>query len=54
MMFQQSGKNFDPTLLKLFVTCVGIVPLGSIVELTSDEVAVVLNQPPAHRTVNVR
>lgn len=42
MMFQKSGKSFDPTLLKLFVTCVGIVPIGSIVELTSDEFAVVL------------
>jgi HD-GYP domain-containing protein (c-di-GMP phosphodiesterase class II) len=42
MMFQKSGKSFDSTLLKLFVTCVGIVPIGSVVELTSDEVAVVL------------
>jgi len=42
MMFQKSGKSFDTTLLKLFVTCVGIVPIGSIVELTSDEFAVVL------------
>ncbi len=42
MMFQKSGKSFDPTLLKLFVTCVGIVPIGSLVELTSEEFAVVL------------
>jgi HD-GYP domain-containing protein (c-di-GMP phosphodiesterase class II) len=42
IMFQKSGKSFDPTLLKLFTTCVGIVPIGSLVELTSDEFAVVL------------
>jgi HD-GYP domain-containing protein (c-di-GMP phosphodiesterase class II) len=50
IMFQKSGKSFDPTLLKLFATCVGIVPIGSIVELTSDEFAVVLK--PAATTVD--
>jgi hypothetical protein len=48
MMLQKSGKSFDPTLLKLFVTCVGIVPIGTVVELTSDEFAVVLK--PAANT----
>lgn len=42
MMMQKSGKSFDPTLMKLFITCVGIVPIGTLVELTSDEFAVVL------------
>ncbi len=42
MMFQKSGKTFDATLLKLFVTCVGIIPIGSLVELSSEEFAVVL------------
>ena len=42
MMLQKSGKSFDPTLMKLFVTCVGIIPIGTVVELTSDEFAVVL------------
>jgi len=50
IMFQKSGKSFDATLLKLFVTCVGIVPIGSVVELTSDEFAVVLK--PAAETAN--
>jgi hypothetical protein len=50
IMFQKSGKSFDATLLKLFVTCVGIVPIGSVVELTSDEFAVVLK--PAADTAN--
>lgn len=42
IMFSKSGKSFDPTLLKLFVNCVGIVPIGSLVLLDTDELAVVL------------
>lgn len=42
IMFGKSGKSFDPTLLKLFVNCVGIVPIGTLVVLDSDEFAVVL------------
>ena len=42
IMFNKSGKSFDATLLKLFVNCVGIVPIGSLVVLDTDELAVVL------------
>jgi len=42
LMFQKSGKTFDPILLKIFITCVGIIPIGTLVELTSEEFAVVL------------
>jgi HD-GYP domain-containing protein (c-di-GMP phosphodiesterase class II) len=42
IMFGKAGKSFDATLLKLFVNCVGIVPIGSLVVLETDEVAVVL------------
>jgi hypothetical protein len=42
MMIEKSGKSFDPTLLKLFVTCVGIIPIGTLAELASGEFAVVL------------
>ncbi len=42
MMFAKSGKAFDPVLMKLFVTCVGIVPVGSLVMLDSYELAVVM------------
>jgi HD-GYP domain-containing protein (c-di-GMP phosphodiesterase class II) len=41
-MFSKAGKSFDQTLMKLFMTCVGIVPLGSLVLLDSNELAVVL------------
>ncbi len=42
LMFAKSSTSFDPTLLKLFVNCVGIVPIGSLVMLDTDELAVVL------------
>ena len=42
MMFSKSGKAFDSVLLKLFVNCVGIIPIGSLVMLQTNELAVVL------------
>jgi HD-GYP domain-containing protein (c-di-GMP phosphodiesterase class II) len=42
MMLSKSGKSFDAVLLKLFVNCVGIVPIGSLVMLETSELAVVL------------
>ncbi|HEX4382942.1 MAG TPA: HD-GYP domain-containing protein [Myxococcales bacterium] len=41
-MMEKAGSAFDPILLKYFVTCVGIIPLGSLVLLDSGELAVVL------------
>jgi HD-GYP domain-containing protein (c-di-GMP phosphodiesterase class II) len=41
-MFSKAGKSFDPTLMKLFMTCVGIIPIGSLVLLENNELAVVL------------
>ncbi len=41
-MFGKAGKAFDPTLMKLFMTCVGIIPIGSVVVLDTNELAVVL------------
>ncbi len=47
-MFSKSGQSFDPVLLKLFVNCVGIIPIGSLVRLDSGPLAVVL-KPAATR-----
>lgn len=41
-MFGKAGKSFDNTLMKLFMTCVGIIPIGSLVLLDTNELAVVL------------
>lgn len=48
-MFGKSGKSFDATLMKLFMTCVGIIPIGSLVLLDTNELAVVL-KPAADPT----
>ncbi len=48
-MFSKSGQSFDPVLLKLFVNCVGIIPIGSLVMLETDELAVVL-QPAQEKS----
>ena len=42
LMFAKSGQAFDPILLKLFVNCVGILPIGTLVLLDSNQLAVVL------------
>ena len=42
MMLSKSGKTFDAVLLKMFVNCVGIIPIGSLVMLETSELAVVL------------
>jgi HD-GYP domain-containing protein (c-di-GMP phosphodiesterase class II) len=42
LMLSKSGKSFDAVLLKLFVNCVGIIPIGSLVMLETHELAVVL------------
>ena len=41
MRYQMSSK-FDPFLLKLFNTIVGVYPAGSLVLLTTDEIALIL------------
>ena len=41
-MLGKAGKSFDLTLMKLFMTCVGIIPIGSLVLLDTNELAVVL------------
>jgi hypothetical protein len=42
IMFAKAGQSFDPVLLKLFVNCVGLLPIGSLVLLDSNELAVVM------------
>jgi putative nucleotidyltransferase with HDIG domain len=41
-MLDRSGTAFDAVLLKYFVTCVGIVPIGTLVLLDTGELAVVV------------
>lgn len=48
LMFAHSGRLFDPILLKLLVNCVGVLPIGSLVLLDSNELAVVTRCPQKH------
>jgi HD-GYP domain-containing protein (c-di-GMP phosphodiesterase class II) len=49
-MLSRSGKNYDPALLKLFVTSVGIYPVGTVLLLNTREMAIVVkNKPTAAR-----
>ncbi len=44
-MMMKMGSYYDPNLMKLFVNVVGIYPVGSIVELSTGERAMVLRSP---------
>lgn len=45
-MLGKSGALFDPVLLKYFVTCIGIIPIGTLVLLDTGELATVLRPAP--------
>lgn len=42
VMLSQSGKSYDQALLKVFVSCVGVHPVGSLLLLDDREIAVVV------------
>lgn len=41
-MAQRAGKAYDPVLLKLFINCMGVYPVGTLLLLNSKELAVVM------------
>ena len=45
-MLSKGGKAFDPILLKVFVNSIGIFPIGTLVLLSSQEMAVVVEAHP--------
>jgi putative nucleotidyltransferase with HDIG domain len=42
LMIERSGKDFDPTLVKVFINMVGIFPLGTLVLLDTNELGIVV------------
>ncbi|HAO20939.1 MAG: hypothetical protein BWK80_44585 [Desulfobacteraceae bacterium IS3] len=42
MMFAHAGTHFDPILLKVFINMVGVYPIGTLLELDSKELAIVV------------
>lgn len=48
-MYEWRIRDFDPDLLEQFVQCIGIYPIGSLVELSTGEVGVVISMNPKLR-----
>ena len=46
MMLEQSGTEFNPVILKVFVNMLGAFPIGSLVALTTGEVGIVHDVNP--------
>ncbi len=44
MTYQWAGTHFHPIYVRKFIQCLGIFPVGTVVALDSDEVAVVVRQ----------
>jgi HD-GYP domain-containing protein (c-di-GMP phosphodiesterase class II) len=45
-MVNRSGSDFNPLLLKAFINVIGIYPIGSVVRLNNDQVAIVSRTNP--------
>ncbi len=41
-LYRTRGRLFDPDLVRQFISCIGIYPVGSLAELNTDEVGVVI------------
>lgn len=49
-LYNQRNRQFNPALLEQFVQCVGLYPIGTLVELDSGEVGVVIQQNRVQRS----
>lgn len=49
LLFRMRGRTFHPQLVEQFIRCVGYFPVGSVVELNSGEVGVVVAQNTEQR-----
>ena len=49
MIYKERGKAFHPALVEQFIQCIGVFPVGSVVELNSGEVAIVIAQNMVRR-----
>lgn len=44
-MFDRAGKDFDPLLIKVLINILGIYPVGTMLRLDTDELALVVSSP---------
>ncbi len=45
-IYMMRGNFFDPELVEEFIKCLGIYPIGSVVELNNGEIAIVISTKP--------
>jgi putative nucleotidyltransferase with HDIG domain len=50
ILMQDSPEKYDEELVKQFVQCIGIFPVGSLVKLNNEKIAMVLKQHPVQGT----
>jgi HD-GYP domain-containing protein (c-di-GMP phosphodiesterase class II) len=44
-MFERAGKDYDPILIKVFINIMGVYPVGTLIKLDTDELALVVSSP---------
>jgi len=44
-MFDRAGKDYDPILIKVFINILGLYPVGTLLRLDTDELALVVSSP---------
>jgi HD-GYP domain-containing protein (c-di-GMP phosphodiesterase class II) len=49
IIYKMRGKQFHPALVEQFIQCIGVFPVGSLVELNSGEIAIVIAQNMVRR-----
>jgi HD-GYP domain-containing protein (c-di-GMP phosphodiesterase class II) len=49
VIYKGRGKQFHPALVEQFIQCIGVFPVGSVVELNSGEIAIVIAQNAVRR-----
>jgi HD-GYP domain-containing protein (c-di-GMP phosphodiesterase class II) len=49
IMIDMAGKDFDPILLKVFINMLGFYPPGTLVELDSNQIGLVVDTPAENR-----
>lgn len=50
ILLQDAPEKYDEDLVAQFVQCIGIFPVGSLVKLSNEKIAMVLKQHPVHGT----
>ena len=49
MLYRERGHLYQPELVEQFVQCLGVYPVGTLVELSTGEVGIVMAQNPTRR-----